>query len=523
MMTPEWIRALVTILGGSLAGGLTNSLAVWMLFHPYEPPRLGPFRLSFLHGAIPKNQARLARAVGRTVGTRLLNEEDLERTFSSEPFRAAFEARFETGIHALLTAERGSLRSHLPESFHEELDTLLDAWAEALTDRVEGWMASPAFAESLSREAGRILDGLEHEPLGNLLTPDRESALAEALEGWFQGAVEGEAFEAVVDESLARGSVALLQPERSLEELLPQGLSSSLERALSSYLPVVVHRLGRLLEDPVARVRVEAALHDLFQRMVRDLRFHQRVVARLVVTDETLDRVLTTIQEEGAERVSEMLRDPEVQRALAKGVNDAVVELLRRPVTEVLGQAGDANVLQARATLRSWVLSIARDPETVEFLSGRLRGGLSRISEATWGDLLRRIPRERLVEGVLGALRGPGTRSPLRDTIRRLLGELAARPIGRPSDWLPLGSAHRIQGWLSPVVWRWLQGQTPAVIRTLDVERRVEEKVLKFPTPELEAMVRRVTERELRLIVRLGYVLGAMIGAILVAAQWLIE
>jgi len=44
----------------------------------------------------------------------------------------------------------------------------------------------------------------------------------------------------------------------------------------------------------------------------------------------------------------------------------------------------------------------------------------------------------------------------------------------------------------------------------------VEEKVLHFPMPRLEEIVRKVTDRELVLIVRLGYLLGAIIGAMLV-------
>ena len=53
----------VTIVFGALAGGLTNAVAIWMLFHPYTP--WGPGRLK-LHGAIPKNKARLAKTIGRT-------------------------------------------------------------------------------------------------------------------------------------------------------------------------------------------------------------------------------------------------------------------------------------------------------------------------------------------------------------------------------------------------------------------------------------------------------------------------
>ena len=37
-MSQELIRALITVFFGAMAGGLTNSIAIWMLFHPYEPP-----------------------------------------------------------------------------------------------------------------------------------------------------------------------------------------------------------------------------------------------------------------------------------------------------------------------------------------------------------------------------------------------------------------------------------------------------------------------------------------------------
>ena len=97
-MPDELIRALITIAFGALAGGLTNSVAIWMLFHPYEPPRVASRDLKMLQGAIPKNQPRLAAAVGRTVGTRLLTEEDLGEIFGDQEFRAAFDVHL-SGYH----------------------------------------------------------------------------------------------------------------------------------------------------------------------------------------------------------------------------------------------------------------------------------------------------------------------------------------------------------------------------------------------------------------------------------------
>ena len=52
-MSEQVYQAILTVVFGALAGGLTNTVAVWMLFHPYEPPRIFGRSISFFQGAIP--------------------------------------------------------------------------------------------------------------------------------------------------------------------------------------------------------------------------------------------------------------------------------------------------------------------------------------------------------------------------------------------------------------------------------------------------------------------------------------
>jgi uncharacterized membrane protein YheB (UPF0754 family) len=58
-----------------------------------------------------------------------------------------------------------------------------------------------------------------------------------------------------------------------------------------------------------------------------------------------------------------------------------------------------------------------------------------------------------------------------------------------------------------------MQGQVPAVVSQLSVQEMVEQKVLALPVERVEEIIKGVTERELQLIVRLGYVLGGLVGA----------
>jgi uncharacterized membrane-anchored protein YjiN (DUF445 family) len=264
-------------------------------------------------------------------------------------------------------------------------------------------------------------------------------------------------------------------------------------------------------------------IHDLLHRFLRDLKFHQRVVARLVMTEDTVDRVLDTIEAEGAERLSEILRDPAVQDAMARGVNEAIVEFLRRPVATVLGDSGDPNVVETKKTLSGWVIGMARDPGTREFLVEKLHQGIEKAGARTWGEVLERVPKERISDALVTAARSDGARKAVEAAARRLVASALDRPIGTPARWLPADGAARVEAALAEPLWEWLQTQVPTVVERIDVARRVEEKVRHFPMARMEEIVRRVTDRELRLIVRLGYVLGAVIGVALVAVERLLS
>jgi uncharacterized membrane protein YheB (UPF0754 family) len=523
MLTEEIVLALVKVGFGALAGGVTNTLAVWMLFHPYEPPKLFGRPIRFLHGAVPKNQPRLAAAIGRTVGNRLLTPEDLTRTFANVEFREAFDQRLAAFLDELLHTERGSLRELIPPAVKDDVDALVVEALERGLEQVRGYVESEAFEAAMQRRASDLVDAVADEPIGGLLTPARGAAVEGAVEEWLQNAVESEDFTSAISDYLERGSAKLLAPGRTFEEILPLGLVGSVEKAIASYLPLAAERLGGLLEDPETRARFEATIHDLLQRFLRDLKFHQRVVARVVMTEETVDKVLDTIEAEGAERLSEILRDPAVQDAIAQGVNQAIVDFLRRPVNEVFGGIDDPSIVEARSTLAGWVTGIARDPATREFLVEKLHSGLEKVGARTWGEVLERVPTERIAELLVSAARSEAAGNALDKGARRLASRVMDRPIGTPSSWLPEDGPRRLEAAMSDPIWDWLQTQVPAVVERIDVARRVEEKVLHFPTARMEDIVRRVTDRELRLIVRLGYVLGAIIGLMMVGVDALIR
>ena len=285
-----------------------------MLFNPKQP------RFGF-QGAIPKNQARLAKSLGRTVGERLLTPGDLQSELSRPEFRAAFEARLRDVIQMILTSR------------------------EPLIDKV------------------------------------------------------------------------------------PPAVVTALENATTAYLPVAMTKLGAFLGQPTTRVKLRDALHGMFNRFVDDMRFHERVFAKLMMTEKKFDAALDAIEKDGVEQVVGLLEEPEVREEISKAIHDAILAYLQKPISDVLGD------VEAR-----------KDP----------------------------------------------------DAPRRLAAASA------------------------PVIWDWIDEQIPELVKKLDVQSMVERKVMAFSVERVEEILLMVIEKELRMIILAGYVLGALVGVLSFGVQKLI-
>lgn len=221
-VSDPWIQFGIHVFVGTAAGGLSDTVAVWMLFNP-KKKRFG------FQGAIPKNQARLARSLGRTVGERLLTPGDLQSELARPELLAAFQSRLEDVIATMLTSR----------------DPLIDK--------------------------------------------------------------------------------------------VPPAVVTALEQATTSYLPVAMAKLGAFLGQPATRIKLRAALHSMFNRFVDDMRFHERIFAKLMMTEKKFESVLDAIETDGVEQVVGLLEEPEIREEISKAIHDAILIYLQKPISEILG------------------------------------------------------------------------------------------------------------------------------------------------------------------------------------------
>jgi uncharacterized membrane protein YheB (UPF0754 family) len=505
------LRASVTVVFGALAGGLTNAVAISMLFHPYEPR--GPWRFK-LQGAIPKNKSRLAKTIGRTVGQRLITSQDLTAQLSAPGMREAFDTAVRQFVQGLLDTERGSLRDELPPGLVRELESSIEAIAERVADSTVTYVASDTFQATVEGFLTRAHDEFADRPIGEVLTLARQEAIRDRVERWVVDAAESPELASTIEGWIDRHVTQLRQDRTPLLERLPQDLVAVVEREMAGYLPLALDRMAAVLANPDARTRIQRALHELFQRFVRELLLHERIVARLMVTEKTIARLLDNFEREGVDHLAALLDEPAMRTQIARSINDAVVTFLQRPLSEHLERLGPERIAGLQQTAARYITAALRDPTTRQHAIEQLDRALQAAERRTWGELLHRLPPERAAQWIADAARNRRVHTWIADGTDAALRALLDRPIGRLSDRLPSDQVDRVVAELSPALWRWIEQQVPEIVARVDVQSMVEEKVLGFSLRRIEEIVRATSQRELDIIIRLGYVLGAVVGAL---------
>jgi len=509
---PNIATAVVTIAFGALAGGITNAVAIWMLFHPYEPRGVGKVRLQ---GAIPKNKPRLAKTIGRTVGQRLLTSKDLARQLSNPGLREAFDRAVANFVEGMLSTERKSLREELPTGLVSEIESVFDRIAPALADRLSEFAQTDAFLNAVRGFQTRVTEEVGDRPISEILTDTRRESIRKRVEEWVADAVMSQDLADTIHQWLDRQVRRWESDNTPLLERMPAPFVAAVEKQIAGYIPIAIDRIASALGDPGARENIQRSLHRLFEGFVNKLLIHERIVAKLVVTERTISRLLDNVERDGVEQVARLFEEPDVRNQVARSVNDAVVKFLRKPLSEHLATLGSERIEGIKDTVTDTIVTALRDETTRGYVMERVDQAIRDGTEGrTIGEILRRIPADQAASWAASAIATPRVRGWIVEGSSMALNGLLDRPIGRPVDRLHPGSVTRISAALAPAIWSWIQDQVPTVVEQLDIQQMVEEKVLGFSLERIEQIVRNTTQRELDLIIKLGYLLGALVGGV---------
>ncbi|HSI67579.1 MAG TPA: DUF445 family protein [Planococcus sp. (in: firmicutes)] len=155
-----WILLFMAVIG-SLIGGITNLIAIKMLFRPYKPIYVGTWRLPFTPGVIPKRRDELASQLGSTIVEHLLTPESFKRRFLNEEMHQKTENWIQKQLQKYVFGSDRSFRDWLATAGQDDfgfkvekkLDELVDLQYSSIRSRIKGKTLGDLLPDNWKQEA----------------------------------------------------------------------------------------------------------------------------------------------------------------------------------------------------------------------------------------------------------------------------------------------------------------------------------------------------------------------------------
>lgn len=154
---------------GGIIGGLTNKVAIKMLFRPYTEKHIGKLHIPLTPGIIPKEKGRIATAIGSVVSENLLSSEVLSKTLLSDETTAKIEQGFDSLV-ARMQQDQQSLGEFILRYLSEEElrqltanteHNIVETLSSKLTEKALGVRVAEMVIE-------QVMERLEQSVLGRL-------------------------------------------------------------------------------------------------------------------------------------------------------------------------------------------------------------------------------------------------------------------------------------------------------------------------------------------------------------------
>jgi hypothetical protein len=511
MTQPLWFLFLVPPAVGAVIGLFTNWLAIKMLFRPLEARHVFGLRIPFTPGILPRERERIAESLADTVANDLLTQDSVEERLRSQGFRRALGVAVHDRLLALMEATPAGLAG----SFEGPAGRELGDTAGQVVRSIAG---STPFLSGLSTAVTAALDEFKDVPLADLIDSTLVRGLAERLgtpegSGQLAQALAGSVFDRLCLAADRGDSLSSFWSQESIE--------AAAERLVDLAYPGAARGLSSVINQPKVKGSMERAGARILRRALDRLSSVQRFFIGLGQYDRAIIENMPATIDDFVDSIDSMLVEEHIRQAISSRIKLMAIELAKRSLASFKTFSSPQQRTLGRQKLAGIAGSIVARMD-----SGDLLAFLQAASgKTTIGEMVAAVPglHDELASGLASWLSGllaggESKKTSHAASLIRAFYETFADKAGP----LSLGELTGLQGerletlaaTISDILVELSVKESANVLRSLDIHSMVVAKINSLDMIEVERMLLRVIERELRAVTYFGGVLGAAIGLV---------
>ena len=238
---------------GAVIGGITNNLAIKMLFRPYKALYIGKWQMPFTPGIIPKEKDNIAKKIGEVICNELLNSDVLSQTLLSDQMLAKIEASLDAVLLRMQSDDRHLSELLLQYVESADMQRMSIRIEEDVTEAIYVKLDSPQLGKQVAKLAvGQVIENLSQARLGGRLSAMALDMFRDSVENFLSKAINDMLHnnaKTMVGDLVHQESERLMSlPVRTLAEGKDELLAQVKSGLLKAYRMLVTESLPKMLE-----------------------------------------------------------------------------------------------------------------------------------------------------------------------------------------------------------------------------------------------------------------------------------
>jgi uncharacterized membrane protein YheB (UPF0754 family) len=491
-------------------------LAIWMLFHPYEPVKFLGLTV-WPQGMIPRHRQKLAQSIGNAVGNELVSQQTVfDALFETSFFQSKVEDFVGNYTADLLSRVYPSFIDALPAQARAPILDTISALQYRLAEYIAALLKSEATAEAIGSFVDRQLDELLTRRVGDTFNEDQFNSLLGFVRGRIERLLNEEGLEEKIGGFVSGRLDDLARSNATLAETFTPETVAFIKERIDSQVPPIVQHLADIASSQNTRKQIGA----LIKREVDDYYEQLSLIKKIFISRERIHReVDELVNKTLPTRIEEYLRGPAFEQEAEGFLNATIDNVLARPLNTLVGQIESEKFDSIKREITVRLLDLARSEDLTASVSHYLQEAIAAYRPRTIGatlahfdpDAIQRA-KQFLTRSLLGLLAREDTARTINAILSSQIERLLIAPIGRLGDHVSPHSLARANHALVERITAAARERLPLAIAEFDVGGLVRKKVSDYPIEKLESLVLSVAQHHLKTIELFGAVIGLFIG-----------
>ena len=509
----------------TIHGYVAAWMAIWMLFHPYNPVKL--FGLTvWPQGMIPRHREKLAESIGKAVGNELVSQETVfNALFETSFLQHKIEGFVKSYTKDLLSTVYPSFLEALPSEARAQILDTISGLQYRLAEYIAAMLKSEETAAAIGAFVDRQTDDLLARRVEDTLSDDAFTQIRSFVEDRCRRLVTAEGFEQKVREFVSGRLDDLARSDATLGETFTPETIAFIKERIDSQVPPIVHQLADIATSEGTQKQIGA----LIKLEVDDYYEHLSLIKKIFISRDRIHReVDELVNKTLPRRIEEYLRGPAFEQEAEAFLNSTIDKLLAQPLQALIGQIDPQKLDSIKDQLANRILELAQSEELTNSIATYVTEAMDRLRPQTLSSALQHIDSDlvqRAKQFLTTSLLGLVTRDDTARTINAILSSQIERlmiaPIGRLGDHVSEDSVKRASEALVERITIAARERLPTAIAEFDVGGMVRKKVSEYPLEKLESLVLSVAQQHLKKIEIFGAIIGLLIGVGQAVYFWL--